>query len=218
MMKRGNLIFGVGVNDANYITRIEKVVDGKKKTIWKCPFLVKWVSMLQRCYYKKYQEGQPTYRGCRVCDEWLTFSNFKKWMEQQEWEGRQLDKDFLVEGNKIYSPDTCMFIPQKLNNFIVTCGKIKGQYPIGVCYRKKAKDMVNEYSKPYSCNVRDGTRNKSYISVHSNPEEAHQRYLAEKLKHCNEYISEFKDEHLIVKGLTRIRDKIQHHILSLIHI
>lgn len=48
------------------------------------------------------------------------------------WEGRALDKDFLVEGNKVYSPSTCVFLPSKLNTFIITRGNARGQYPLGV--------------------------------------------------------------------------------------
>ena len=63
-----SLICGVGVNDANYAT------SGKRM----CPFYRRWINMLERCYSEKFQEKNPTYRGCSVCEEWLTFSNFKR--------------------------------------------------------------------------------------------------------------------------------------------
>lgn len=50
--------------------------------------------------------------GCSVCEEWLTFSNFKRWMEQQDYEGKALDKDLLVSQNKTYSSETCVFVPR----------------------------------------------------------------------------------------------------------
>jgi len=52
--------------------------------------------MLTRCYYQKRLDIRPSYEECIVCEEWLTFSNFKKWTEQQDWEDKQLDKDFFV--------------------------------------------------------------------------------------------------------------------------
>lgn len=211
-MSKGRLVYGLGINDADYPTKKYEMINGKWKIVWRCPYHLKWEGLLYRCYSKKFQEKRPTYKGCSVCEEWLTFSNFKKWMEQQEWEGRALDKDFLVEGNKIYSPATCVFIPSKLNNFIITNGRSRGQYPLGVCYRKKPKDMVNEYRKPYRSKINNLTGVLVHLGYHSTPEEAHQRYLQEKLKQCEEYLIEFNQEDSIIKGLTRIKDKIQCHI------
>jgi len=119
-MKR--LVYGVGINDANYV--IEKreyhFLNGKKiaRLVWRCPYYTVWSSMLRRCYSKKYSEVKPTYENVSCCEEWLIFSTFKSWMEQQDWEGRQLDKDLLVFGNTIYSPTTCVFITKKLNSFL----------------------------------------------------------------------------------------------------
>ena len=168
--------------------------------------------MLKRCYYKKYLESRQTYKGCSVCEGWLLFSTFKKWMEQQDWEDRALDKDFLIGGNKIYSPDTCVFIPLEINNFITTRAAKRGEYPLGVYYRKKNKDMVNERSKPYMSRVGNQGGKADYLGVFETPEEAHQAYLKVKLEQCVDYIEEFKGEPLIVKGLERVRDKIQYHI------
>lgn len=212
MKKIRGIVCGVGINDADYnVTRREKV-GGKWKNVWKCPYYRKWLGMLQRCYSKKIQERQPTYKGCTVCEEWLLFSTFKRWMEEQEWEGRQLDKDFLVDGNKVYSPTTCVFIPQKLNSFVISCGKSRGFLPLGVRYTEKPKHMINELTKPYRSQINNQTGESVHIGCYSTPEEAHQGYLVEKLKMCEEYLIEFGDEELVVKGLTRIRNKIKHHI------
>ena len=195
-MGSSRLIFGVGINDANYNVVKQEKVNNRSKTVWKCPYYKKWKGMLSRCYFKGYQEKYPTYEGCTVCKEWLTFSNFKKWMEQQEWEGRSLDKDFLSEGNKTYSPSTCMFIPQKLNNFILTRGKTRGLYPIGVNYQKKPKHMINERTKPYMSQVNNQTGKKVYLGYYSTPIEAHQVYLNVKLEQCVDYIEELSLIHI----------------------
>src|SRR5690554_513591 len=106
-MKNRKLVHGVGVNDADYV--IQKweefgYVDGKRKRklVWRCPYYGVWVRMLERCYSAKTQDRRPTYKGCSVSEEWLTFSTFKDWMKTQKWEGLQLDKDLLFEGNKVY--------------------------------------------------------------------------------------------------------------------
>lgn len=211
-MAKGGLVYGVGVNDADYYVTKESVVDGKRVTIWRCPYYIRWCAMLGRCYSKKYHERQPTYKGCTVCEEWKYFSNFREWMEQRNWQDRDLDKDFLSEGNKIYGPDTCVFIPSKMNAFIIASSRAKGLYPIGVRYMNKSKGMINERAKPYRSVIRDQIGGRINLGCYSTPEEAHQRYLVEKLKQCMDYIEEFKDEPLTIKGLTRIYNKIQYHI------
>lgn len=100
--------------------------------------------MLQRCYDTKFHKHRPTYRGCIVCEEWLTFSNFKKWMEKQDWEGKQLDKDLLVFGNKVYSPDTCVFIDLAMNTFISGCDTSSGGY----YWHAKNKKFVARCNNP----------------------------------------------------------------------
>ena len=206
------LVYGVGINDADYEVKKSKKVNGKWKTVWWCPYYDKWISMLSRCYSKKYQERQPTYKGCSVCEEWLTFSNFKTWMEQQDWEGRCLDKDFLIEGNKVYSPTTCVYLPSKLNTFIITRGNDRGIYPLGVYYMKKSKKMINEHSKPYRSVISDQFGKRIHLGMYSTPDAAHQSYLNAKLKQCGKYLEQFKNKPKITKGLTRIKNKIQYHI------
>ena len=66
----------------------------------------------------EYLERRPAYKDVVVRQEWLTFSNFKRWMEKQDWEGKQLDKDIIVLGNKVYSPETCAFVLGVTNGFI----------------------------------------------------------------------------------------------------
>lgn len=102
-------VIGVGINDADYDTCVNGSV---------CPYYRKWADLLRRCYSKRFLEKRSSYKGCTVCKEWHTFSNFKRWMEKQDWEGKVLDKDLLSGDDKIYSPDTCVFLPSKINNFL----------------------------------------------------------------------------------------------------
>lgn len=131
---------GVGINDADYVTvEYERYyVDGesKQRLIWVCPFYKRWKGLLERCYSEKYHKKHPSYIGCKVTDEWLYFSNFKAWMETQDWQNNQLDKDLLVSGNKTYSPGDCVFVSGLVNSFIVNSDKSKGPYPVGVCFNK----------------------------------------------------------------------------------
>jgi hypothetical protein len=126
------LIYGVGINDADYCTN--PTVSGKRVI---CKYYQTWYSMLQRCYSSKSQAKRPTYIGCAVCEEWLTFSNFKKWMETQDWEGKCLDKDILVQGNKVYSPETCIFVTDAINLLFIKSDAARGEYKLGVSFKKE---------------------------------------------------------------------------------
>jgi len=82
---------------------------------------IKWFSMFNRCYSEKYQEKQPSYVGCEVSEDFWNFQNFGKWFDKKYYECRyplELDKDLLFEGNKIYSPKNCCFIPKEINTLI----------------------------------------------------------------------------------------------------
>ena len=121
---KSNLIFGVGINDSPDPVYEYENIDGIWKRQWKCPFYSRWTAMLQRCYSSDWIEKYPTYADCWVCDDWLIFSNFKRWMARQSWEvscgekAKHLDKDIIIEGNKLYSPETTAFISHELNLFI----------------------------------------------------------------------------------------------------
>ena len=146
LRKRNKLVCGVGVNDADY--NVYESVNGKHT--WRCPFYETWKSMLNRCYSEKYKSKNPTYKGCSVCDEWLIFSNFKRWMETQDWGDKQLDKDLLKEGNKIYSSEYCIFIDRKINMFVIDRGASRGEYMIGVCWKKNRSKFQSHCSNPFT--------------------------------------------------------------------
>lgn len=125
------LIHGVGVNDTDYKPSIK--INGRKVS---CPYYARWCHMLERCYSQASLKARPTYKNCTVCDEWLIFSNFRAWMIKQDWQGKELDKDILAKENKIYSPDTCIFVTAHVNQLINDSMAIRGQYERGVCLRK----------------------------------------------------------------------------------
>lgn len=187
LRKRNKLLFGVGVNDSDYNVVEHKIIDGKRKIVWTCPFYVKWRDMLYRCYHASMQTKFPTYVGCSVCEEWLTFSSFKAWMIQQDWEGKVLDKDILILGNKIYSPDNCVFVNSKVNLFISERVRNRGQWPIGVSWH-------NRDSKFRARGGSVVTGKDVCIGYFDTPEEAHKAWLAFKLKQAYILASEQTDE------------------------
>ena len=165
LMKR-KLIFGVGINDADYNVYEHAIVDGKDKIVWTCPFYRTWKNIIQRCYSEKYQSKYLTYKGCSTCDEWLTFSIFKAWMETKDWKGKQIDKDLLKEGNKVYCPEYCIFVDSKINSFVTDSGAARGEHMIGVCWYKAASKFISHCSNPF-------TGKKEYLGLFTNELEAH---------------------------------------------
>lgn len=151
------LVQGVGINDIDEDVK----VDGKH-----LPFYRTWVAMLNRCYSTKLHLTQPTYIGCTVCEEWKYLSNFKKWYEENYIEGFQLDKDILVEGNKVYSPERCRFVPQYLNLLLNTRNNDRGSLPLGVIERKiyGNNKTTSYYGK---CNgIRGEKLSKTFKTIH----------------------------------------------------
>jgi len=108
------------------------------KNVAKTKEYAHWSSMLARCFCEEYRNKYPTYEGTMVCDEWLNFTVFAKWCrEQPEFLlGHKvfLDKDILNKGNKLYSTETCTFVPHDVNTLFTKADASRGKYPIGVSY------------------------------------------------------------------------------------
>lgn len=172
-MKTKRLILGIGVNDADYQVSRNEIVDGKRKDVWRCPYYQAWKDMLCRCYSRRCHGIQPTYSRCRVDPEWHRFSSFRAWMERQEWEGMQLDKDILVPGNKTYSPELCVFVSRNLNSFLTGRGSARGEYPIGVCWHKGIGKFQAVCSNPFS-------GKNEYIGLFTDAEPAHEAWRKRK--------------------------------------
>ena len=99
-----------------------------------------WSAMMCRCFNDGYKNSNHTYKDVTCCDEWKIFENFYNWLHNQEnfrilkvQKLRfALDKDILIKGNKIYSPDSCCLVPHYINNLFIKSEKTRGDYPIGI--------------------------------------------------------------------------------------
>lgn len=137
MREKKGTVRGFGINDVDYQIQIKQElpkVDGKRKqkVIWTCPYYARWKHMINRVYSEKELIKFPTYIGCSVSLEWKYLSDYKRWMEKQNWEGCVLDKDILVKGNKEYGPNTCCFVPENLNYILMDSKASRGDLPLGV--------------------------------------------------------------------------------------
>lgn len=191
------LVCGVGTNDANYVVTQWNcyTVDGVRyqRLIWRCPFHTKWLRMLQRCYGVEHK----AYLDVQVCQEWLTFSNFKSWMETQDWEGKELDKDLLGDGS-LYSPETCCFVDHQTNMFLIDRREYRGLYLPGVYYDRGCGKYRAQIKSP---------RRKAYIGVFSSEEAAHNAWLVEKRLDAM-YLAEIQSDSRVAQKLIEFAEEV----------
>lgn len=178
-MKSRGLIHGWGINDSDYPLTISEYTgwtNGKqnRKLLWSCPFYTRWYGIVKRGHCSRVKKNNPTYLDCSVSENWKYFSNFKAWMETQDWEGKELDKDILIKGNKVYGPDTCRFIDPKLNLFFKCTYSKYGTTVQGVQLRKDN----NKYK--VVCRQLDGSQ--KYLGQYDDEVIAGEVWLSEKCR------------------------------------
>ena len=149
-----------------------------------------WNNMINRCYNEKILSSNPTYKDCHVSEEWRYLSNFKEWCHQQigfDQVGWHLDKDILSKDNKVYSEDTCVFVPPEINCLILKADRIRGEYPVGVYHD------TSKIHKRFSARVSKNGKYKRFGSYRT-PEEAFYVYKREKEKYIKEIAEKWKDK------------------------
>jgi hypothetical protein len=150
-------VYGVGfIGDGLYKT----YENGKRTKVYAI-----WNAMIQRCYDEKFHEKHPTYKDCTVVNDWHNFQNFAQWYEENypnDGKAYDLDKDFLVEANRTYSPETCTFLTPQQNietslakhySFISPDGEKVEFFNLNQFCRD------NDLSAGQMCNVANGKRN-----------------------------------------------------------
>lgn len=145
----------------------------------------RWRHMIQRCYEEKSRHRSRSYANTIVCNEWICLQNFGTWHDSV-WKsymiGWELDKDFISEEVKEYSPETCCFVPQIINTLFINSGKKYTKMPIGVIkqsnkyYAKLSKGEDDFKSEPQDT-----------------PDKAFQIYKCEKEKYAKEIAEEYKE-------------------------
>ena len=151
-------------------------------------FYNKWQSMLERCYDEKSLNKHPTYKGCTVCDEWKSFSIFCEWCLNNYYsidnEEMHLDKDILIKNNKIYSPKTSIFVPQRINKLLLKHNNARGKYLIGVTFSKTNNKYIAR------CNI--DKNNRKIIGCYDTELEAFNAYKLFKEKYIKQVADKYK--------------------------
>ena len=171
--------YGVGyLGEGKYKTR----ENGKKTDEY-----IIWCGILRRCYDPKLHERESTYKNCTVEGYLLNFQHVGEWIDKNYYEipGEQmcLDKDILCKGNKVYSRETCIFVPERINNLFTKRDNSRGDCPIGVTPRE---------SDNYQVFCSNGYRKSVYLGSYSTEEEAFRVYKNYKEKVIKEVIDSYE--------------------------
>ena len=147
-----------------------------------------WVDMLKRGYDDNYKQKHPTYKDVTVCEEWHNFQNFAEWFYNNYnpaiMKGWCLDKVTICPDCKIYSPETCCFVPQEINKLFIYRKLNKGLYPIGVSFSKQNRKFASKIKK----------YNKTFhLGYFLTPEEAFEKYKEAKEQHIREVADKWRD-------------------------
>lgn len=147
----------------------------------------KWHNMLTRCYSDSCHKNQPNYIDCTVCPKWHNYSNFKEWAEANYYTideaTMELDKDILIKGNTVYSPDTCVFVPRSINLLVINVKAARGEQPLGVF------KFNDKYVASMSYNGK-----QIRIGQYDTPEEAFEKYKEYKEKFLKDIAEQYKDK------------------------
>jgi len=173
---RAKKVCGVGINDVN----------GASKSY----YYSIWYAMIFRCYSGRV----PGYIRCTVCKDWHRFSKFREWMTEQDWQGKQLDKDIIIPGNKEYSPEACCFVSSRMNVLFTRAKPYGKGLPTGV-KRKGSKftsvimvdgtlENLGTYNSAKAANDAYNRRRRSVI-YEAAMDELNEDIREGMLRHCN---------------------------------
>ena len=192
------------------VARLEHIRNGRVKDLHspsvygvgivgtKCPVTINgtltkeytlWQSMLRRCYSDTCKNKRPTYEGCQVSENFKSYEYFYEWCQSQVGFGNEdwhLDKDLLTKGNKVYSENTCVFIPSEINTVLVKSDKIRGEYPIGVHWSNTSKAFIARVSK--------NKGKREYLGLFNTEIEAFNAYKEAKEVFVKEQANKWKDK------------------------
>ena len=173
-------VYGVGVVGTKYPISEGGVLTKEYKL---------WQNMLERCYSATYQKKQPTYKDCKCSENFKSFEYFYEWCHKQigfSNQGWQLDKDLLVKGNKVYSENSCVFIPSEINTVLIKSTASRGEYLIGVSWHKTKKAFIAQVGK---------SKGKSeYLGSFNTELEAFNAYKKAKESFVKEQAEKWKDK------------------------
>lgn len=180
MVKVGKkVIHGWGINDVDYNVTEGVKENGKWRIVWRCPYYTCWAGMIERAKCLKFKSKHLTYKDCDITEDWKYLSNFIKWVDSQpnrDWVNCVPDKDLLIEGNKLYSTDTVVFVSAGVNGFILDSAAKRGNYLVGVSWHTKGNKFQAHCKNP----LNPKSRKDYYLGLFATELEAHLAWKTKK--------------------------------------
>jgi hypothetical protein len=184
MRNSNKLVWGIGIK-------------GDKYPSWNGVEMLKeyslWTNMLLRCTNKVLLKF-PTYEGVTCSENFKSYTFFYEWCNQQKGFNEKdknsrkwsLDKDLLIRGNKCYSEDVCVFVPNRVNNLVIKRNASRGDWPIGV--------SLDKATSKYKASCRNGSGTVKTIGMYSSVQEAFRAYKSYKESVIKEVANEYKEQ------------------------
>lgn len=189
------LVHGIGLNNAPWLS----YSNGKQT-----PAYSVWTRMLKSCYSAINLVKRPTYTGCSVSPEWLYFSNFESWFTKHHVAGYHLDKDLLVQGNRVYSAETCVFVPPALNYLLLDRRGARGLYPLGV---SSHKDLFMARIVRYG--------HQTNLGYSKTPQLAHKQWQLAKADYIANYpVDDPRVRHALDLRVAQLRYDAEHNLIT----
>ena len=184
MARKRGLVYGVGVNDWDSCVTIK----GTNKVIHEYNL---WSGVLERVYSSLLHSRRPSYKNSCVDPRWHSFKLFFEDIqnligyENSKQKGWHLDKDILIKGNKLYSKNTCCFVPIEINSLLTNNKGRRGEYPLGVSLHRSSNKFRAKVFKNGKLNC---------LGLYPSPEEAFYAYKQVKEAYIKEVANKWKDQ------------------------
>jgi hypothetical protein len=187
------LVFGFGVNNADY--KVYEHVDGEQKV---CPVYNEWCHILRRG--SDLHENVPRhYENVKISESFKYFMDFRHWLlnvqPNKNWRDCVPDKDLLSGDVKLYSPETIVYVPVKINNFILSRANDRGEYMLGVSRDKRTNKYTASCSNPFT-----KASIGSYIGTFDTELEAHKAWQDKKHEYACA-LAELQDDPRVADAL-----------------
>lgn len=167
----------------------------------------RWSGIEKRCLVGgDEQRKHPNYIGC--VNNFESFRQFVEWSQgeigYQEFEVNGnawcVDKDILGNNSKIYSPNTCIFVPNRVNVFLTARGALRGDSPLGVSWKKKNRKYQAQITMPGK---------KGYLGLFEDPMEGHRAWQKAKIEMARGLAEEYNYHERLSNGLHQLADRLQ---------